>query len=158
AFEHHHPAEGEREYLQAIRIYPGDGALIQELGEYYLHAQLWAPADRFLTAAYRVDSLRADAAVQATLARLRLGLYDSAASLGRDALRHFPDAVTILMATSDAYFGLGRPMLALTFRRRMVFAAPTTWQNQHLAAEAAARAGRCDEARERVARAEAMAP
>lgn len=158
AFEQHRPAEGEREMLRAIQIYPGDGTVSQELGEHYLGAGLWGPADRFLTIAWRVDSLRADAAVQAVLARLRLGLPDSALALGRDALRHFPSAPTLLLATGDAWFALGQPMRALSLRRQMVFAFPRSWQYQHIAAEGAARAGRCDEARLRADRAVALAP
>jgi len=158
AFEQHRPAEGEREFLRAIQIYPGDGTVSQELGEHYLSAGLWGPADRFLTIAWRVDSLRFDAAVQAVLARLRLGRPDSALALGEDALRRFPAAPTLLMATGDAWYALGQPVRALALRRRMVFASPRTWQYQHIAADGAARAGRCDEARLRADRAIALAP
>ena len=158
AFERGHPREGEIEMLNAIRIYPGDGALLQELGEHYATARLWAPADRFLTVAWRVDSLRADAAIQAVLARIRLGRPDSALALGLEALRRFPSAPALLLATSDAYLALDRPVLALTYRRRIAYVSPRTWQYQYVAAEGAARAGRCDEARLRAARAEALAP
>ncbi|MFI5281040.1 MAG: tetratricopeptide repeat protein [Gemmatimonadales bacterium] len=158
AFERGHPREGEIEILNAIRIYPGDGALLQELGEHYASAQMWAPADRFLTVAWRVDSLRADAAIQAVLARIRLGRPDSALALGLEALRRFPAAPALLLAISDACFALGRPVLALTYRRRIAYSAPRTWQYQYVAAEGAARAGRCDEARQRAARAAQLAP
>jgi hypothetical protein len=158
AFEQHRPAEGERELLRAIQIYPADGTVSQELGEHYLSAGLWGPADRFLTISWRVDSLRADAAIQAVLARLRLGRPDSALALGQEALRHFPAAPTLLMATGDAWSALGQPVRALTLRRQMVFAFPRNWQYQHLVAEGAARAGRCDEARLRADRAVALAP
>jgi hypothetical protein len=158
AFEAHRAREGEAEYLVAVRTWPGDAALLQELGERYLAAGAWRPADRFLTLAFREDSLRADAAVQAVLARLRLGLPDSAAALGLRALRTHPRAPTLLLATGDAFFALGRPMRALTLRRRMVFAFPRTWQFQFAAAEGAARAGRCEEARLRAGRARALAP
>lgn len=158
AFQANRMAEGERAYLRAIRIYPRDGAVMQELGERYWSATAWEPAERWLTMAWRADSLRFDAAVQAVLLRLRLGRPDSAAALGEETLRRFPDAPTILMATSDAWFTLGRPARALSLRRRAVFAAPGVWQYQHVAAEGAQRAGRCDEARWRADRARRMAP
>ncbi|MFI5208432.1 MAG: tetratricopeptide repeat protein [Gemmatimonadales bacterium] len=158
AFERKHPREGEIELLNAIRIYPGDGVLLQELGEHYVSAQMWAPADRFLTVAWRVDSLRTDAAIQAVLARIRLGRPDSALALGIDALRRFPTAPALLLATSDAYLALGKPVPALTYRRRIAFVSPLTWQYQYAAAEGAARAGRCYEARMRAERAAQLAP
>jgi tetratricopeptide (TPR) repeat protein len=157
-FEQHRPHDGEAELLRAVRIYAGDTEMLQEIGQNYARAGLWAPADRWLTAAWRLDTLRADAAVYAVVARNRLGHYDSAAAIGEDALRHFPDAPTLLLATSDAWFALGKPMLALTYRRRMALAFPRTWQYQYEAADGAARAGRCEEARFRAARAAALAP
>jgi tetratricopeptide (TPR) repeat protein len=158
AFDAGHPREGEAELLRAIRIFPEDGVLLQELGQHYFAADLWAPADRWLTAAWRVDTLRADAAVLAVIARTRLGRADSAAALGDEALRRFPVAPTLLLATGDAWFAQGRPALALTYRRRMVYAFPTVWQYQYEAADGAARAARCDEARLRARRAAALAP
>jgi tetratricopeptide (TPR) repeat protein len=158
AFERNRPRDGEIEILNAIRIYPGDGALLQELGEHYASAQLWGPADRFLTVAWRVDSLRVDAAIQAVLARTKLGRPDSALALGMEALRRFPGAPALLLAISDAYLDLGRPVAALTYRRRIAYASPQVWQYQYVAADGAARAGRCDEARLRAARAAALAP
>lgn len=158
AFERRDPREGEQQYLRAIQIFPGEGALIQELGEHYLNAGMLAPADRFLTVAWRVDTLRYDAAVQAVLVRIRMGRPDSAVALAQRVLQVFPDAPTMLLATSDGWFALGQPLRALTFRRRMAFAFPRVWQYQHVAAEGAARAGRCDEARRRADRAVALAP
>ncbi len=158
AFERGRAREGEIEILNAIRIYPGDGVLLQELGEHYAAARMWAPADRFLTVAWRVDSLRTDAAILAVLARIRLGRPDSALALGLEALRRFPGAPALLLATSDAYLALGRPVLALTYRRRIAYVSPRTWQYQYVAAEGAARAGRCDEARLRATRAAALSP
>lgn len=158
AFEQHDARTGEREFLHAIRIYPGDPAVLQELGERYLAAGLAGPADRYLTIAYRLDSTRADAAVQAIAARLRLGHFDSAAALGDDALRRFPDATTLLVATAQAWEALHQPSRALTYRRRVAFGHPGHWQSQFIAADGAYRASRCDEARARLARALALAP
>jgi tetratricopeptide (TPR) repeat protein len=158
AFDRGDARAGEREYFAAIRIHPEDAAVVQELGERYLALGLFASADRFLTAAYRADSLRSDAALQAVMARTRMGRPDSAVALGEVALRRFPDIPTLLLATSDAYLALGRPLHALVLRRRITYLVPLSWQYQHIAAFGAAMAGRCDEARARLDRAIAMAP
>lgn len=158
AFERRDPRLGEREFLRAIQVYPGDAALIKELGEQYLSAGMWQPADRFLTVSWRIDSLRYDAAIQAVLARLKLGRPDSALALAEEALRRFPDVPTLLMGAGDAWLAKGQPLRALTYRRRMAFAFPGSWQYQHIAADGAARAGRCDEARRRADRAVQLAP
>ena len=158
AFEAQQPREGESHYRAAIRAWPFDPAVPQELGERYLAAGLFAPANQMLTMAWRLDSTRADAAIQAVLARLRAGQPDSAAALGDAALRVFPAAPTLLLATSEAWQALGQPVRALTLRRRVAYAMPDAWQGQHVAAEAAARADRCEEARWRANRAVALAP
>jgi len=157
AFERRDARLGEREFLRGIEIYPDPG-MIKELGEQYLTAGLWAPADRFLTVSWRIDSLRYDAAIQAVLARLKLGQPDSALALAEEALRRFPEVPTLLMGASDAWLAKGRPLTALTYRRRMAYAFPRIWQYQHIASEGAARAGRCDEARWRAEKAVRLAP
>jgi Flp pilus assembly protein TadD len=149
---------GEREMLAAIRIYPADAALVQELGEKYLEAGFFVPAARYLAAAYRLDTLRSDAAVRAVFAYLRANRPDSAAALGTEALHRDPAAPPLLIITGEAYFASGRVREALALGRRLVYAAPGVWSYQQDAAYAAARAGRCDEARLRLERATALAP
>jgi Flp pilus assembly protein TadD len=158
AFRQDRRGEGEREMLTAIRIYPGDPAVLQELGEKYLEAGLFAPAGRFLVAAYEVDTSRSDAAVRAVFAFLRGGHPDSAAALGAAALRRFPDAAPLLVVTEQAYLAIGQPREALALARRAVFLVPRDWGYQQLAGYAAANDGRCDEARTRLERAAELAP
>ncbi len=158
AFQAGRMAEGERAFLDAVRIHPGDATVLQELGEHYLAAGAFEPADRWLTLAWRADPRRVDAAIQAVLARLRLERPDSAAALGEAALRSFPDAPTLLITTGDAWSALGEPVRSLTLRRRAAFAQPNVWQFQYLAAEQAAKVGRCAEAVMRADRAVALAP
>lgn len=158
AFAQRRMAEGEREYLAAIRTYPNDGAVMQELGERYVAAGAWTPADRWLTLAWRVDSLRFDAGLLAVVVRLRMGRADSAAALADAVMRRFPDAPTIHLAAADAADSLGAPLRALSLRRRAVFSGPSVWQLQYAAARGAARAGRCQEALWRVQRAIALDP
>jgi tetratricopeptide (TPR) repeat protein len=158
AFKRGQFAEGEREMQAAIRINPADAALIQELGERYLEAGLFAPAARYFEASYRLDSLRSDAAVRAAFAWLKAGRPDSAAAVGAAALRRAPNAPALLITTGEAYLDLDRPRDALALARRLVLLAPDVWWYEQSAGYAAARCGRCDEARERLERAVRLAP
>ena len=158
AFRHGRRGEGEREMLTSIRIYPGDPAVLQELGEQYLEAGVFAPAARFFLAAYRVDTTRSDAALRAVFALLKGGRPDSAAAVGAAALRRFPDAAPLLVMTEQAALAAGRPRDALALARRAIYLVPGDWGYQQLAGYAAANVGRCEEARDRLARAVALAP
>ncbi len=158
AFQRGDAAEGEREMLAAIRINPTDASLVQELGERYLAAGFFAPAARYLAASYRIDPRRSDAAVRAAFAYLKAGRADSAAAIGGEALGRDPDAPPLLLITGEAKLALGRPREALALARRLVLLAPGVWWYEQTAAFAAARAGRCDEARERLGRAIRLAP
>jgi tetratricopeptide (TPR) repeat protein len=149
---------GESEMQLAIRICQGDADLIQALGKRYLDAGLYAPADRYLTEAYRLDTLQSSAAVQAVLARVRGGRADAAESLGAEAVRRFPEAAEVLGSAEQAYLAAGKPREALALARRLVFLNPGAWLYQQVAAYAAAVNGRCDEARARLERAVALAP
>jgi len=158
AFRDGRRADGEREMLTAIRIYPADPAVLQELGEQYLEAGVFAPAARLFLAAYAVDTLRSDAAVRAVFALLKTGQPDSAAAAGAAALRRFPDAPPLLVMTEQAYVAAGRPRQALALARRAAFLVPGDWGYAQVAGVAAGRSGLCDEARRRLERAAALAP
>ena len=149
---------GESEMQRAISICQDDSELIQELGKRYLDAGLFAPADRYLTAAYRLDTLRSSAAVLAVLARVRGGHADSAEALGAEAVRRFPESAEVLGSAEQAYLAAGRPREALALARRLVYLSPGSWLYQQVAAYAASVNGRCDEARARLERAVALAP
>jgi hypothetical protein len=158
AFERGHARSGEAHYRLAMETYPADGALVQELGERYLAAGLYEPADRYLTAAFRVDTLRSDAATLAVLARLRAGRAGDAVALAEDAMRRFPHVPLLLLVSGEAYLAAGRPGRALAVRRQATYLRPDDWRYQHLAGHAAALAERCDEARQRLERARHLAP
>jgi Flp pilus assembly protein TadD len=151
-------AGGEREMQAAIRINPADAALVQELGERYLEARLYQPADRYLTAAYLLDSLRGGAGVLAVLARLRGGRSDSAVALAAGLVQRFPDSAAVLGVVEQAYLAAGRPRQALAFARRLAYLGPAVWRYQQVAGYVAALNGRCEEARARLLRAASLAP
>ena len=158
AFDHGRGAEGEREMLAAIRIFPGDPEVLQELGERYLTAGLFAPAAHYFLAAWELDGSRLNALERGMFALLKGGQADSAAALGTATLRGQPDAPALLLMTETAELAAGHPRQALALARRLAFLAPTSWADQQVAGYAAAYDGRCDEARQRFERALALAP
>jgi tetratricopeptide (TPR) repeat protein len=158
AFDRGDRGQGERHYLEAARIYPFDATLLHEIGRRYLAAGFHEPADRFLTAALMLDSERVDAMAQAVVARTRAGRPDSAVALGERALARFPTSAPLLLASLDAYLAQDRPARALALARRLIWLDSSRWQHHQLAAFAAARSGRCEEAWQRLERATSLAP
>ena len=148
---------GERELLAAVRIWPYDGRLLEEIGGRYFAAGFYGPADRWSGAAYRLDSTRGAAAALAIVSRMREGRADSAAALATVALRRTPESEMIAVAAIAALNGHGEPRLALAVARRFTYLHVGDAAYQLLAADAAERAGLCGEARERFERALARA-
>jgi tetratricopeptide (TPR) repeat protein len=157
AFERGDVRLGEREFLDAVRIWPYDGELLEEIGGRYFAAGLNGPADRFSTAAYTLDSTRSTAATLAILARHRAGHLDSSIALAREVLRRSPDAADVALAAIAVYGARDEPRQALALARTLTYRYPRQYAYQHVAADAAARAGLCGEARERFERALARA-
>jgi Flp pilus assembly protein TadD len=149
---------GEAEMRRAVETCPGDAALAQDLGTRYFDAGLYVPADRYLTAAFRLDTLRSGAVVMAVLARLRAGSVDSAVALAAEAVRRFPRTPEVLGSAQQTYVAAGRPRQALAMARRLVYLDPHNWIFQQVAGYSAAIDGRCEEARLRIERAVELAP
>jgi len=158
AFRRGEQRTGERLLLSAMRIYPADPVLVGELGAWYLQAGRFTDADRFLSAALRADSMMADVASRALLARRRAGRADSAAALARAVHARFPDHPAVLLGAFTAFLEAGDSREALAMARRLTFLEPDRWQHHQLRADAALRLGRCDEARAALHRAVALAP
>ena len=148
---------GEREMLEAVRIWPYDPELLEEIGGRYLSAGLYGPADRFSTAAYRLDSTRTAAATRAVLARWQDGHPDSALALADEVVKREPPPADVALAALAVYREIDRPRRALSLARRLVFRDSRLAAYQMVAAEAASRAGLCTEARERLERAVTLA-
>ena len=157
AFDAGDARTGEREMREAVRIHPFDAALLEELGGRYLAAGFYGPADRWSTAAYGLDSTRSAAAAQAIVSRMRRGRLDSAAALAAAALRRAPGSEVIALAAIGALNEHGEPRRALAVARLFTYRMPRDATYQLLAADAAARAGLCGEARARFERAAALA-
>ena len=144
---------GERDLLAAARTWPYDGQLLEEIGRRYLAAGALAPADRFSTAAYTLDTLRSGAAAQAILARLRAGALDPAEVLARTALRRDPGHEVLAFAAIAVFDRRGETQRVLATARTCGFFHPGDAALQLVAAQAAGRLGRCAEARARYGKA-----
>ena len=157
AFDRGDARTGEAELQEAVRIYPYDAALLEELGRRYFAAGFYGPADRWSTAAFGLDSTRSAAAAQAIASRVQGGRADSAAALAKAALSRSPESEVIALAGIAALNEHGEPRQALAVARRFTYRHPRDAAYQLLAADAAARAGLCEEARSRFERAAALA-
>jgi hypothetical protein len=157
AFARGDAVSGERELLVAARIRPEDATLLGEIGLRYLSAGALGLADRFSTAAYRLDTLASGAATQAVVARLRSGAVDSAEALARLALRRDPTSEMLVYAASAVFERNGEPQRILAAARRCAFAHPRSTGLMLIAADAARRLGLCAEARGRLEEALAAA-
>jgi tetratricopeptide (TPR) repeat protein len=157
AFERGDARAGGRELLRAVRIYPYDAELLENIGRRYLSAGIDRPADRFLTAAYRLDSTRSAAAAQAVVARLRAGAVDSAVALAREAARRFPSDEAVTLVAITAFERAGDTLRVLALARQLTHVDPRRAAYQVIAGEAARRLGLCAEATARLARALALA-
>jgi hypothetical protein len=157
AFDRGDVRTGERELLAAARTWPYDGQLLEEIGRRYLASGATGPADRFSTAAYALDTLRSGAAAQAILARLRGGALDSSEALARRAWRRDPSNEVLAFAAIAVFDRRGESPRVLSVARVAALAHPEDAALQLIAADAAERLGRCDEARTRYATAQARA-
>jgi tetratricopeptide (TPR) repeat protein len=157
AFERGDARAGERELLEAVRIYPKDAALLEDLGSRYLSAGVDRPADRFSTAAYLLDPTRSAAAARAVIARLRAGAVDSARALAREAARRFPSDEAVLLAAIAVFERMGDTRRVLALARQLTYVDPRSAASQLIAGDAARRVGLCGEAADRLAKALALA-
>ena len=151
-------AEAERLYRAALAIQPLDPAVLAELGSWYLRFGLYAPADRYLTLALRVDSTRSGAAERAIIARTEAGAVDSAVALARIAMRRWSRRPGVLLASMRALQHAGAVDEAAALAPALVSADSGAWTYLQVAGDALARAGACDSARALVGRAAALAP
>ena len=157
AFDGGDARAGERELLEAARIYPWDPELLEDIGSRYLSAGFDRPADRFSMAAYRLDPTRRLAVTQAVVARLHAGAVDSAVALAREAARRFPRDAAVALAAIAAFDRAGDTRRVLALARQLIYVDPRSAAYQLIAADAARRVGLCGEAAGRLAKALALA-
>jgi tetratricopeptide (TPR) repeat protein len=157
AFDRGDARAGERELLEAARLYPTDAELLEDIGRRYLSAGFDRPADRFSTAAYRIDPTRGAAVAQALMARLRAGAVDSALGLAREAVRRFPADEAVSLAAIAVLERTGDTRHVLALARQLTYLDARSAAYQLIAGDAARRVGLCGEASDHLARALGLA-
>lgn len=158
AFQRGDAAAGERLYHEALAIDSTDPDLVSELGLWYLATRAYAPADHYLTLAFRMDSTRVTVAVKDVFARLEEGRADSAAALARVVVARWPRRMDVLLVAVQALQGVHSEQEAFGDALRLLALDPGRWELLQIAGDAAARAGACDQARTLLTRAAAAAP
>jgi len=138
-------ASGEALYRRALRTYPFHAQLWDDLGVQMETQRRWKDAAPAFAAAFRIDRRRADAAARAIVNYLRAGLVDTAAAIAREARAVHPEDYQVQIALGDLALARGRPLEAMTWRRRVARRFPDVWQYWWLTADAAVRAGYCPE-------------
>lgn len=145
AFARGDSAAGEREWREAIRLYPNQPQLLEDLGRVYARSGLWDPAIPLLARAVQLDSARLGTAMLLASALSRSGRSTEAADV-LDAMERLHDGgaglralrAQVLLRAGDSAAALAAALDALardsTGWRLWVFAAETA----HLAGDCAA--------------------
>lgn len=139
-------ARGEAFYRRALRINPLHAQLWDNLGVQMETQRRWKDAAPAFAAAFRVNRPRASAAANAIVNYLRAGMVDSAAAIAREARELHVEDYRVQIALGDLALARGRPLEAMTWRRRVALRFPDVWSYWWLTADAAIRAGYCPEA------------
>ena len=150
--------EGEALALRALRIQPIYPNLWEYMGRRYEEDERWLEAANALNASFRLDSTRMLIAADAIVNYVRAGALDSAMQVGRRARRQEPDDYRVMIALSDLALARGRPLEAMTWRRRVAWQFPHVWQYWYLTAQAAILAPYCPEAERSLERLRALRP
>ncbi|HYT83673.1 MAG TPA: hypothetical protein VEK86_09480 [Gemmatimonadales bacterium] len=139
-------ARGEALYRRALRVYPFHAQLWDDLGVQMETQRRWRDAAPAFAAAFRINRRRAESAARAIVNYLRAGMVDSAAVLAREARALHVDDYRVQVALGDVALARGRPLEAMTWRRRVARRFPDVWWYWWLTADAAIRARYCPEA------------
>ncbi|MGH7671604.1 MAG: hypothetical protein ACREMC_01800 [Gemmatimonadales bacterium] len=139
-------ATGEALYRRALRTYPFHAQLWDDLGVQMETQRRWRDAAPAFAAAFRINRRRAESAARAIVNYLRARLVDSAAAIAREARALYIEDYRVQVALGDLALARGRPLEAMTWRRRVARRFPGVWWYWWLTADAAIRARYCPEA------------
>ncbi|HEV8305569.1 MAG TPA: hypothetical protein VGQ25_11440 [Gemmatimonadales bacterium] len=139
-------ARGEALYRRALRVNPLHAQLWDDLGVQMETQRRWRDAAPAFAAAFRINRRRAESAARAIVNYLRAGMVDSAAAVAREARPLHIEDYRVQIALGDLALAQGRPLEAMTWRRRVARRFPGVWLYWWLTADAAVRARYCPEA------------
>jgi Flp pilus assembly protein TadD len=150
AFERGDSAIGEREMLTAVGLYPNNAELLRELGMLYASTDRYQPAIPLLERAVAIDSTAVSTALSLALALGRTERYPDALAVLDAVTRLHGETDATLVVRGDVLSQSGDAAGALAQFEELIRRAPDAWRFRILAAQASARAGRCDVARAQV--------
>jgi Flp pilus assembly protein TadD len=150
AFERGDSTIGEREMLTAVRLYPNNVDLLHDLGMLYASTDRYRPAIPLLERAVAIDSTAVSTALSLALALGRTERYPDALVVLDAMTRLHGETDATLVVRGDVLSQSGDAAGALAQFEELTRRAPDSWRYRILAAQASARAGRCDVARAQV--------
>jgi tetratricopeptide (TPR) repeat protein len=137
---------GESLLRRALVVYPLHPVPWVTLAYRFEEDRRWAEAARYFRAAFLLDSMRLEEGARAAVSYVRAGLVDSAESIARRMGDLNAGDPRYLAARAEIALARGRPLEAMTWRRRQAWQFPLIWQYWALTADAALQAGYCWEA------------
>jgi hypothetical protein len=149
---------GERQMLQGLRIYSGNGAMWRDLANVMEKQRRWREAANYHWAAFVADPTLAPEASRAVAVSVLAGELDTAqVRLGR-AERTLPPSADLTLAASHLALARGDAVGATALRRGVARAQPDSLRFWVLTADAATRAGDCDALGESITRLDRLKP
>ena len=144
AFERGDSTIGEREMLTAVRLYPDNVDLLRDLGMLYASTDRYRPAIPLLERAVAIDSSAVSTALSLALTLARTERYPDALVVVDAMTRLHGETNTTLVVRGDVLLRSGDAAGAVAQFEELNRRVPDSWRYRILAAQAAARAGRCD--------------
>lgn len=149
---------GEVLLRRALLVYSLHPLVWETLAYRFEEEGRWREAAQHFRAAFLLDSLRLEAGARAAVAYVRAGLVDSADIVARRMAAVDSSDVRHLATRAEIALARGRPLEAMTWRRRVAWRFPRVWQYWFLTADAALRAAYCPEAVRSIERVRELAP
>jgi protein O-mannosyl-transferase len=149
---------GERQMLQGLRIYSGNGAMWRDFANVMERQRRWRQAADYHWAAFVADPTLAPEASRAVAVSVLAGQLDTAQVRLARAERTLPPSADLTLAASHLALARGDAVGATTLRRGVARAQPDSLRFWVLTAEAATRAGDCDALAESIGRLERLQP
>ncbi|HLB37718.1 MAG TPA: hypothetical protein VJL31_14195 [Gemmatimonadales bacterium] len=149
---------GEALVRRAITIYPYQPGPWGDLAVQLEQDGRWLEAARHFGAAYTIDSTDLTKGVLAARNYVRAGMVDSAATVAARMGRGYADEPAYYAVMAEVESARGRSAAAMTWRRRVAWRFPQTWQAWYVTAREALAARYCWEARRSTGRVRSLRP
>jgi protein O-mannosyl-transferase len=149
---------GERQMLQGLHIYSGNGAMWRDFANVMEKQRRWQRAADYHWAAFQADPTLTQEASRAVAVSVLAGELDTAQVRLARAERALPPSADLTLAASHLALARGDAARATGLRREIAREQPDTLRFWVLTAEAATRASDCDALGESIGRLERLQP